>query len=185
MTPTLPALLLAALLAAGHAQPSPSAPSAPFATERLAIGAFSLDWPADYSATVDGDRSVLVGPGDHRALATAWTVTPPDGEAGLPAALSALAGIARGRLPGLADSYGEVVVPLREDALPDGSRLFSTATRTTNPGAVAKTGFYVQYMRVSPTAHAVLVTVEGSGDALEQHARFLGYLRDGTREASP
>lgn len=182
MTPTLPALLLAALLAAGHAPPSPSAPSA---TGRLAIGAFSLDWPADYSATVDGDRSVLVGPGDHRALATAWTVTPPDGEAGLPAALSALTGIARDRLPDLADSYGEVVVPLREDALPDGSRLFSTATRTTNPGAVAKTGFYVQYMRVSPTARAVLVTVEGSGDALEQHARFLGYLRDGAWEASP
>lgn len=169
--PTLPALMLSVLLSLG------ASASAPTPTVPMVIGDLTLEWPEGYSIVAQGDRNALIGPGDHRASATVWAVTPPNGDAGLADALATLTGVAQDRLPGLADSFGEVVVELREDTLPDGTRLYSTATRTPQPGAKIETGFYLQYMLVSPTARAALVTVEGSGDALEQHARFLGHLR--------
>ena len=136
----------------------------------LDLGSLHINWLDGYVATGSDSPIQLVGPDGVHVFITIWSSTPKTRSISPADMQSTFSRIAESRLPELAAAQGNVVLPLRREILRDGSALYSTATQA---GSRHKPEFYLQYMLVAPSARAALFTIEGPGDAVLQHPRFL------------
>ena len=136
----------------------------------LYLGDLRIDWLDGYKETGGSSPIHLVGPDGVNVLVTVWSATPKVDSDPTTDAQTSFSNIATARLPELAAVQGKVVLPLQREVLPDGSVLYFTATQA---GSRRRPEFYLQYMLVAPSAKAALFTVEGKGDAMLEHPRFL------------
>jgi len=143
--------------------------TAAFAGE-VRFGSAQLDWPDGYTVTSTKSPFELTGPSGEKVLVT---VMRPGKE--LPAESAAseqekLANGVEGHLRTQASKAGKVTLPLQRSPLPDGSLLLYIGSETSS---LFSSGFFLQYLVVSPTGRLGFFTAEGKGAVEEQHGRFL------------
>lgn len=75
------------------------------------------------------------------------------------------------------EKTGKVVIPLTRSSLPNGSLLIFTASETSS---LFSSGYFLQYLIVSPAGRLGFFTIEGKGKPEEQNSRFLPVIQTTT-----
>ena len=134
------------------------------------FGSAQLDWPDGYKVTSTQSPFELTGPSGEKVLVT---IMRPGKEPTPESAASEQERLAigiEGHLRTQASKVGRVTLPLQRSPLPDGSLLLHIGSETSS---LFFSGFFLQYIVVSPTGRLAYFTAEGKGAVDEQHGRFL------------
>ncbi|EGJ11839.1 hypothetical protein RBXJA2T_15992 [Rubrivivax benzoatilyticus JA2 = ATCC BAA-35] len=83
----------------------------------------------------------------------------------------------RGFLRKQAERAGNLVVPSANETLSDGSILVYIGSETSG---LFSSGYFLQYMLVSPSGRLAFITVEGKGNIGDDHARYLAVVGKAT-----
>ena len=131
--------------------------------EPVRFGSLSLEWPDGYSVKSTQVPFELAGPTGEKVLVTIMRFGK---EASEPVDLEKMSALNTKFLLGQAQKAGRIVVALSKEVLPDGSTLQFVGSETSR---LFKTGYFLQYLVLSPTGRLGFLTFEGIGDAGKEH----------------
>lgn len=145
--------------------------SFPALSAEVQFGSLVLQWPDGFAPTSTKPPFQLTGPNGETVLVTTMrqrNEPPPPGDA---AEQGKMAEVGEKFVSSQAEKVGTVVMPLERSKLPDGTLIYHIGSKTSS---LFSTGFFVQYLLVSPVGRLAFITVEGKGDVATEHAKYLG-----------
>ena len=141
------------------------------------FGSLQLDWPEGFTVRSTKPPFELAGPNGEKVLITVMrSKTDTTGEA-RPDEQAKMVSVGAGFLDKQARAAGKIVVPASTDTLSDGSVLNLVGSETSS---LFSSGYFLQYMLVSPSGRLAFVTVEGKGNVSEQHSKVLPVISKAT-----
>jgi hypothetical protein len=129
------------------------------------IGSMSIQWLDGFERTSNEAAVRFVGPGGEVVLVTAMGIR---NGADVERAVKTYLMFGEKELPRLSAAKGKDVMKLSRETVSENITLFSTAALSKKDAQM----FYLQFLAVSSTGRAALITVEGRGDPAQQFQRF-------------
>ena len=145
--------------------------AAPMQAADVQLGSLVLQWPDGFVPTSTKPPFALTGPSGEKVLVTVMRQRNEPAPPGNAAEQGKMAEVGERFVRGQAEKVGTVVLPLERSTLLDGTLLYHTGSRTSG---LFSTGYFLQYLLVSPVGRLAFITVEGKGDASTEHPKYLG-----------
>ncbi|WP_284620783.1 hypothetical protein [Aquabacterium humicola] len=141
------------------------------------FGSLQLDWPEGFTPSSSKPPFEMNGPSGEKVLVTVMRSGKEVTAESAPAEQERMAQGGEGFLRKQGEKVGKVVIPLTRSSLPNGSLLMFTGSET---AGLFSSGYFLQYMIVSPAGRLAFFTIEGKGSPEEQNARFLPVINTAT-----
>ncbi|MCC9598435.1 MULTISPECIES: hypothetical protein [unclassified Rubrivivax] len=147
------------------------------AAEGVQLGSLQLDLPEGFSVRSAKQPFELAGPTGEKVLVTVMRSKADTSGEPNPDEQAKTVSFGSGFLRKQAERAGKLVLPSANETLTDGSILAYIGSETSG---LFSSGYFLQYMLVSPSGRLAFITVEGKGNIDDYHARYLAVLGNAT-----
>jgi hypothetical protein len=138
--------------------------------EELRLGSLQLDLPEGFSVRSAKPPFELAGPTGEKVLVTIMRSKADTSGEPNPDEQAKTVSFGSGFLREQAERAGKLVVPPANETLSDGSILAYIGSETSG---LFSSGYFLQYMLISPGGRLAFITVEGKGNIGDYHAKYL------------